>query len=64
MKSVLLRKYTQRQLDQMPLATLMRKQDQAWEMSGLARVDRNIKDEKRWREEALAFADLIKEMRQ
>jgi hypothetical protein len=64
MKSVLLRKYTQRQLDQMPLATLMRKQDQAWEMSGLARVDSDTKDEKLWLEEALAFADLIKEMRQ
>jgi hypothetical protein len=64
MKSILLRKYTQTQLDQMPLATLRRKQNQAWEMSGLARVDRDTKDEKRWRDEALAFADLIKEMQQ
>jgi hypothetical protein len=37
-------------------AYLKRKEDQAWEMAGLARQDGDTKDEQRWTAEAQALA--------
>jgi hypothetical protein len=40
---------------------LVRKEQQAWEMAGLARMDRDKADEKRWTDEARRLGALLRE---
>lgn len=42
------------------LERLRRKRDQAWEMAGCARQDRDKADEKRWTDEAIRLSKEIK----
>lgn len=48
-------------LDMMSLDKLRRRRDQAWEMAGLARQDRDYEDEKRRTAEARLYEDAIAE---